>query len=196
MTTDTRRYVLYFDTSVTGAGALVSQYGNTFTVHQVEQFKYGTPKGDLALSRLFDAAKAVGASVGAEEPQGRDRRGTAIRRSTHGWLMVLKERARHEGLPWGGSVHPGTAKKALTGDGAANKQKMITYANLRFGLDLQFPKEEHAADAIAGGIACLEGRTLTHGKGPKLPATIEQAVKKAGGRRKKTDLPDYALFME
>ena len=192
-----RRYHLHFDTSVTGAGALVSRQGNDFALYAISQFRYGTPKGDDALAALFAAARIVGATVSAEEPQGRDKQGTGIRRSTHGWVMVLKEMTRHAGLVWGGSIHPGTAKKALTGDGAASKEKVILFAKLRFGLDLT-PKQEHTADAIAGAIAALQGKYLEHAKRQRaLPGAVKQAIDQARGKtRKGKPAPAYSLFTE
>jgi hypothetical protein len=180
-TTDTtdRRYHLHFDTSVTGAGALVSRQGNDFALITYRQFRYGTAAGDRALAELFADAQNTGATVSAEEPQGRDRQGTSIRRSTHGWVMVLKEMTRHAGLTWGGSIHPGTAKKAMTGDGAARKEKVILFVKLRFGLDLT-PKQEHTADAIAGAVAALQGHYLQRKKKQRtLPGTVTQAIAKA-----------------
>lgn len=155
------KVILYFDPSRTGAGALVSIDDARVTmVMTYKQFTFGTPLGDTVLGYLFGLARQHGAAVAAEEPQGTDARGRAIRRAQAEIIGELKARARQCELPWAGVVAPGTAKVALTGRGTASKREMIRMANLRFRLLLRDPEDEHIADAIGGALAALEGRFM------------------------------------
>jgi len=173
--------MLYFDPSKTGAGALMSmdEYRVTVLV-MYQQFTFGSVAGDAALDVLFEMAAKRGAVVAAEEPQGTDARGRALRRAQAEVIGELKARTRRHGLEWAGVVVPATAKVALTGSGKASKRDMIRFANLRFRLDLRDPEDEHAADAIGGALAALEGRFVQRHPRQRRAAIAREILRRTG----------------
>jgi len=179
--------ILFFDTSQVGAGVLLSREGSKYTLHAYQTIKFGTTEGDAALEALFTAAAAIKhghnekTGVSAEQPCGYDRRGLSIRAKANGVIGVLQSYARRFELPWRGEIAPGTAKKALTGDGRAQKPAMVWYANIIFGLTLKLPADEHAADACGGAMAALSGQYIVRNCGGRTTKAFKEKQREPKG---------------
>jgi hypothetical protein len=167
--------ILYFDTSKIGAGVLMTTDGQQYRIVTLAEVRFGTPDGDKALLVLFGCAQHLPLVVGvaAEEPQGYDQAGHAIRRAQDKVIGELQCRARMAGFPWRGTIAPASAKKVLTGAGNADKTAMIRMANSIFGLALPDPEGEHQADAIGGAMASLGARYVHHR--PQMTQKAQQA---------------------
>ena len=174
--------VLFWDTSQTGAGVLLSRDGHRYTLHAYQTVKFFSPEGEAQLTTLFTAAAALKAGTAAEMPQGYDSRGQAIRARANQVIGVLKLLAAQHGVKWAGDIAPITAKAALAG-GRAKKKDMILMANAVFGLSLSLPADEHIADAIGGAMAALDGRFIQRKTGGKCHKNYaaKQAAKREGG---------------
>jgi Holliday junction resolvasome RuvABC endonuclease subunit len=145
------------------------------------QANLNTQKGQAQLESVFAlAARYHGCGVACEAPMGggspKTFRIVSNQRLRQGELQAT---ARQHGLPWVGTVNPMTAKKALTGNGRAGKDLMCRFANTLFGLDLTV-EDEHTADAIAGGLASLEGRFAGKGKAARERRERREMGKRAG----------------
>lgn len=170
------KVVLFFDTSKVTAGCLMQEARPLPILLELVRIYYGTDMGDEALRALFSRAQALRGEgyhveVGAEQPQGTDPRFQSGRAMANAHIGVLQDYTRRYGVTWGGVYAPATCKLALTGNGAAGKERMIQFANARYGDDIErvygrrlvFTGDsrtccEHEADAIGGALAMAAGK--------------------------------------
>jgi hypothetical protein len=192
-----KRACLFFDTSSTGAGALMSERpGGIPVLHALRVVSYGTDEGRSAMRALFAAAsdlqrQGYRVEVGAEQPQGQDTRFAQGRAIANGNIARIQDMASDCGVPWGGVYAPATPKATLGQSGKADKKTMISWANrlygqriteLKGGLLVYTGEEktcgEHEADAIGGAMAACAGKPYI--------------VRKTGGRCHKKRIEEQA----
>ncbi|MHB9105775.1 MAG: hypothetical protein ACYDCO_01850 [Armatimonadota bacterium] len=202
----TRKAVLFFDTSKTGAGCLLKESRPLPELVDLGRVRYGTDEGDEVLLCLFAKAKALRAEgwtveVSAEEPQGYDPKFQSGRAMANHHIGILQDYARRNGLTWGGVYAPATAKATLANNGRASKEHMVQAANTLFGAQIEAVYgrkliytgdsrtcDEHCADALGGALAAVWGKPYIVRK------TGGRAAKAVANRQAKKAPAQTALF--